>query len=294
MKPASFRYAAPDSLAEVLALKAAHGDDAKFLAGGQSLIPTMNFRLARPAVLLDLNRLPDLDTVRETDDGGLRIGALVRHRTVERDETIARLQPVMAEAAACVAHPQIRNRGTLCGNLAHADPASEMPAVLLALGARMHAVSADSDRWIDAGAFFEGVFTTALGEDEMLLEVELPPPAARSGACFLEVSRRPGDFAMMGVAAIVTLDDAGHCAGARLVYCGAGETPVMATTAGAALAGNGIDDRVVRDAGAQAADEIDPAGNVHVTGAYQKQLVRVLTARALGRATARARGEQAR
>ena len=289
MKPAPFRYAAPGSLAEVLALKSEHGDDAKFLAGGQSLIPTMNFRLAQPAVLLDLNRLPDLNTVQEVDGGGLRIGALVRHGAVERDQTIARLQPVMAEAAACVAHPQIRNRGTLCGNLAHADPASEMPAVLLALGARMHAASAGSDRWIDAGDFFEGVFTTALGEDEMLLEVEVPAAAARSGACFLEVSRRPGDFAMMGVVAVVALDDSGHCAQARLAYCGAGETPLLATATASALTGSGIDDEAIREAGMLAAGEIDPAGNVHVTGAYQKQLVQVLTARALGSATARAR-----
>lgn len=288
MKPAPFRYAAPRSLDELLALKAEHGDEAKFLAGGQSLIPTMNFRLAQPSVLLDLNALPDEDRVTEVEGGAVRIGALVRHADIETNELIARHQPLAQEASGYVAHPQIRNRGTLCGNLAHADPASEMPAVILALGARMHARSAVSDRWIEAADFFEGVFTTALEEDEALCEVELPSLPPGTGSCFLEVSRRSGDFAMMGVAAAITLDAGGICSDARLTYCGAGETPLAAAETAAALVGETLDGKIREAAAQQAAGEIDPPGNVHLTAAYQKHLAGVLTARALETAASRA------
>ena len=288
MKPAPFRYAAPRSIEELLALKAEHGDDANFLAGGQSLIPTMNFRLAQPAVLLDLNALPDQDYIVETSTSGVRIGALVTQSDIETSATIAANHPLAHEAVRFVAHPQIRNRGTLCGNLAHADPASEMPAVMLALDARMHARSAGSDRWIDAADFFVSIFTTALEEDEMLCEVELPPLPPASGTCFLEVARRPGDFAMMGVAAVVTLDKSGRCADARLAYCSAGATPLLAPGAAASLAGEEPNEKVLLNAARQAAEEIDPPGNVHLTSAYQKHLVGVLTGRALRIAVARA------
>ncbi len=288
MKPAPFRYAAPRSIEELLALKAEHGDDAKFLAGGQSLIPAMNFRLAQPAVLLDLNTLPDQKYIVETGSGGVRLGTLATHSDIETSETIARIQPLAHEAIRFVAHPQIRNRGTLCGNLAHADPASEMPAVMLALGARLHARSAVSDRWIDAADFFVSIFTTALEEDEMLCEVEMPPLPRASGTCFLEVARRPGDFAMVGVATIVTLDEAGRCAEARIAYCSVGETPLLAPGVAASLAGVEPGEKVLLNAARQAAEEIDPPGNVHLTSAYQKHLVGVLTGRALRTAFARA------
>jgi len=225
MKPAPFHYLAPASLEEALELKRAHGEDAKFLAGGQSLVPAMNFRLAQPAMLIDLNGLRELDYVRAS--GALRIGALTRHRTIERDALVARHAPLLHEAAPHVAHPQIRNRGTLCGNLAHADPASEFPAVMLALGGRMRARSQGGERWIDARDFFRGVFTTALAPDEMLVEVELPALSARTGTCFLEVARRRGDYALMGVAAVVTLGADGKVATARIGLCNAGATPVL-------------------------------------------------------------------
>ena len=248
----------------------------------------MNFRLAQPAVLLDLNALPDQGYIDETGSGGVRVGALVRHSDIETSETIAKNQPLAHEAIRYVAHPQIRNRGTLCGNLAHADPASEMPAVTLALGARMHARSATSDRWIDAADFFVSIFTTALEEDEMLCEVELPPLPPGSGTCFLEVARRPGDFAMMGVATIVALDDEGRCAEVRIAYCSAGDTPLLAPGVSVSLAGVVPDEKLILDAAQRAAEEIDPPGNVHLTGAYQKHLVSVLTGRALRTAFTRA------
>src|SRR3972149_1751426 len=168
MKPAPFRYVAAESIESALALKAEHGDDARFLAGGQSLIPAMNFRLAQPAVVVDINPLGELDFVRAAGAGGLRIGALTRHRTLERDALVAQRQPLVREAVPHVAHPQIRNRGTLGGNLAHADPASELPALMLALSARLRAQSARGERWIEAREFFRGVFTPALRADELL------------------------------------------------------------------------------------------------------------------------------
>ncbi len=216
MKPAAFKYLVPDTLTEALELKAEYGDDAKFLAGGQSLVPMMNFRLAAPAVLLDINRIAGLDDVRESDAGALRLGALTRHRDLVSDDRIAAGQPLVGEAAIQVAHPQIRNRGTLCGNLAHADPASELPAVMLALGAKLLARSSAGERWIDADDFFLGVFTTALTEVEMLAEVELPGLRPRTGICLLEVARRSGDFAILGVAAVVSLSEGGTCSDARL------------------------------------------------------------------------------
>ena len=288
MKPAPFLYSAPRTLGELLELKARHGDDAKFLAGGQSLIPAMNFRLAQPAVLLDLNRLPDLDYVRDNAEGGLTIGALVRHRRVETDGLVAKHQPLVREAVAQVAHAQIRNRGTLCGNLAHADPASEMPAVMLALGARMHARSATSDRWIEAKDFFCGVLETALEEDELLIEVDLPPQPARTGAAFLEVSRRRGDFAMMGVAAIVGLDRKRACAHARLAYCGAGDVPILADDAAGLLIGEELQQANIAEAAAVSAKTLDPPDGVDVSAAYRRQLLRVLTERALMAARDRA------
>jgi carbon-monoxide dehydrogenase medium subunit len=274
MKPAPFHYLAPASLEEALELKRAHGEDAKFLAGGQSLVPAMNFRLAQPAMLIDLNGLRELDYVRAS--GALRIGALTRHRTIERDALVARHAP-SCTSAPHVAHPQIRNRGTLCGNLAHADPASEFPAVMLALGGRMRARSQGGERWIDARDFFRGVFTTALAPDEMLVEVELPALSARTGTCFLEVARRRGDYALMGVAAVVTLGADGKVATARIGLCNAGATPVLVA----------VDD--IEGAPDEVRRAIDPPDNVHATAAFRRHLAGVLARRALAGALARAK-----
>lgn len=278
MKPAPFRYVRAESLEHALEAKRELGDDARFLAGGQSLVPAMNFRLAQPQVLIDLNALRGLDHVRPGES--LSIGALVRHRTLAEDAAVAAHAPLLAEAAPHVAHPQIRNRGTLCGNLAHADPASEFPAVMLALGARMRARSAAGERWIDAAAFFRDVFTTALAPDEMLVEVEIPPLPERSATAFLEVARRRGDYALVGVAAVVAVGPDGRFAHARIALCNAGATPVLVETAdleGAAEA--------VRRA-------IDPPANVHATAAFRRHLAGVLTARALRKALSRATGHE--
>ena len=202
---------------------------------------------------------------------------------------IAARQPLVGEAATLVAHPQIRNRGTLCGNLAHADPASELPAVMLALEAKLLVRSSRGERWIDADAFFLGVFSTALSEAEMLAEVELPDLPPRSGTCFLEVSRRAGDFAMMGVAAVVTLGEDGNCSRARLAYCGAGPMAMKATVAASSLVGKRPGDRVFEAAVEIMQGEIDPSANVNASIGYQRHLAGVLTRRALRQAAERAR-----
>ena len=289
MKPAPFEYAAPASLAAALALKAEHGDEAKFLAGGQSLVPAMNFRLVQAALLVDLNGLADLDFVRMRADGELRLGAMTRQRRLERDPLVASRAPLLHEAMPWVAHPQIRNRGTLGGSLAHADPAAELPVVALALQARLRVQSAPGERWIAAADFFLGLFTTALAPDEMLVEIALPPLPARTGTAFVEFARRRGDYALMGVAAVVTLDDMGLIQLARLVYLNAGDGPVMAPQAAAHLAGRRPAPEIIAQAARLAAEtEIAPSGNVHASIAYQRHLAAVLTRRAFQRAIERA------
>jgi len=293
MKPAPFKYAAPRTLEEALALKAEHGDEATFLAGGQSLIPAMNFRLAQPVVLIDINEIEELAFIRtEPASGELRLGALTRHRDLQFDPAVAAAQPLLQETAPNVAHPQIRNRGTLCGNLAHADPASEFPAVMLALNARLHLQSMSGARWLASEDFFVSVFTTARDDDEMLTEVALPAAAPGTGTAFLEVARRPGDYAMMGVAALVVLDEGGTCSDARLTYCSAGETPVTAKGAAAALVGGRLAADDIAAAAEHAKQEIAPVGSVHASAAFQRHLAGVLTSRALAKAIERARPER--
>ena len=287
MKPAAFKYLAPESCEEALSLKARYGDDARFLAGGQSLVPAMNFRLAQPAIIIDINRIASLAAI-EDDVGALRVGALARYRALQRSPAVARRQSLIHEALPHVAHPQIRNRGTLGGNLAQADPASELPAVIVALNARLRVRSQKGERWIAARDFFVGTLTTALAGDEMLVEIELPAMAPRTGTAFLEVARRRGDYALVGVAAMVTLAPDGACAAARLAYCGVGATPMAAPQAARTLAGRRIGDAEIRDACAQVPREIEPFGTVHASREFQIHLARVLTERALRTALSRA------
>jgi carbon-monoxide dehydrogenase medium subunit len=291
MKPAAFQYIAATSLAHALALKAEHGDEAKFLAGGQSLMPTMNFRLARPMVLIDINGLDDLAFVRCGDDA-TRIGALTRYRALECDAGIQARYPLIGEALPEIAHPQIRNRGTLGGNLCHADPASEMPALMVALGARLRIQSATGTRWLAAPQFFLGGLTTALAPDEMLVEIELPQLKPRTGSCFMEVARRRGDFAIAGVAAMVTLDANEGCAQVRLVLCGVGDMPVDAGAAAEALVGQAMTDAAICDAAAAVQALLDPPGSVHASADYQRHVAGVLIERTLTTANLRARHGQ--
>jgi aerobic carbon-monoxide dehydrogenase medium subunit len=287
MKPAPFRYVAARSLEQALALKAELGDEARFLAGGQSLVPTMNFRLTQPTMLIDINPLDELAGIRNGSDT-LRIGALTRYRSLERDPMTAVKLPLIAEALPVIAHPQIRNRGTIGGNLAHADPASEMPAIVLTLGGRLHAQSVRGERWIEARDFFVGALTTALEPDEMLTEIELPVAEEDSGACFLEMSRRRGDFAIIGVACMVRLDAQRECLEARIGLCNAGDGPVYADEASSSLVGKKLGEGEIAEAAALVQGAIDPGGSIHASKDYQRHIAGVLTARALTTANKRA------
>jgi CO/xanthine dehydrogenase FAD-binding subunit len=288
MKPAPFEYYAPDSIEEALSLLRDHGDDAKLLAGGQSLVPAMNFRVVQPSVLIDLNRIREMDYVRQ-DDGCLRIGAMTRERTLEFDPRVGDGFPLLREAMPHVAHPQIRNRGTLGGSLANADPAAELPVVMLALDARLKIQNREGERWVDAPHFFSGMFTTALEAGDLLVEIELPTHPERTGWAFLEVAPRTGDYALMGIASRVTVDEAGKCTAAKLVFLNAGDGPVVAHESAARLHGETLTEQLVEETAILASQkEINPFGNIHASPDFQRHLASILTKRALNLAFQRA------
>jgi aerobic carbon-monoxide dehydrogenase medium subunit len=287
MKPVAFAYHRPATLDEALDLLSEHGDEAKILAGGQSLVPAMNFRLAQPAVLIDINRVAGLAFLERSKDGGLRIGAMTRQRAAEQSALVAAAAPLVHQALPHIAHVQIRNRGTVGGSVAHADPAAELPAVMLALGGRMRAQSRRGSRWIAAADFFTGLLSTALAADEILVEIELPPVPASAGHAFVELARRSGDYALAGVAVQIARDERGRIASARVALLGVGEGPVFATAAAATLAGQAPSDELFRAAAdACTTSDIEPHGDVHATPAYRRHLAGVLTRRALAAALA--------
>jgi aerobic carbon-monoxide dehydrogenase medium subunit len=253
-------------------LKAERGEEARFLAGGQSLVPAMNFRIAQPAMLIDLNRVTGLSALMADADGALRIGSMVRNAGLEHDP-VAQSHPMLREALVEVAHPQIGNRGTIGGNLAHADPASEMPAVMQVLEAGFTLRSVRGARTIPAADFFTCPLATALAPDEVVTEIHIPPLPLRTGTAFLELACRRGDYAMMGVAAVITLGPDGACAAARLACCSAGPTPVMTPRAAAALVGTRLWEADLAEASAVLLAEIDPLGSPQASPAYQRHLV---------------------
>jgi carbon-monoxide dehydrogenase medium subunit len=288
MKPAPFEYYVPDSLERALDLMNQHAGEAKILAGGQSLVPAMNFRVVQPNVLIDLNRVGELGFIREEGET-VRIGAMTRERHLEFDPSIAKRTPLLTEAASFIAHPQIRNRGTIGGSIVNADPAAELPVLMLALNARLKAKNVSGERWIDAQEFFVGMFTTALELDEILVEIELPFMSPRTGWSFMEVAPRAGDYALMGVAALVTLDENGKCKWAKLVYLNAGDGPVDAKEAARLLEGEKINDQLIESAAGLAGEkEINPFGNIHTSPEFQRHLANVLTKKALKQAMQRA------
>jgi carbon-monoxide dehydrogenase medium subunit len=268
-----------------------HGGEAKALAGGQSLIPTMNFRLAQPEVLVDLNNIQELSYIRPTPDGGLAIGAMTRQRLVERSALVKERASLVHETMPYIAHPQIRNRGTFGGSLAHADPAAELPAVTTALDARFLVQSQKGKREVPANEFFVDLFATALEPDELLVEVALPPLPAHTGYAFREISRRHGDYALVGAAAVVTLTDDERCQQARLVYFSVGNGPVEAQQAAALLQGQILAPEVIQAAAeAVATADIDPPGDIHASANYRRHLAKVLARRVLEEAGKKAKG----
>ena len=277
MKPPPFAYVRPRSVEEVLELLARHGDDAKVLAGGQSLIPLMNFRFARPGVLIDLARVEGLDAITE-EEGRVRMGAMVLQRQAEGSSLVARTCPLVVKALRHVGHVQIRNRGTVGGSMAHADPAAELPSVAVALDAEFRTMGQDGQRVIAARDFFQGPFTTALQPDELLVDVAFPSTAGRRTA-FAEIARRAGDFALAGVAAALTVH--GTVREVSLAALGVGPAATRLSAAEEAVRGRPLEPDVLREAARAASREVSPFDDVHADAEYRREAVGVLVSRAL-------------
>ena len=287
VKAAPFEYVAPTTLDEAVSVLGERGDAAKILAGGQSLAPLLVMRLARPELLVDINGIAGLDGIR-FEDGMLRLGALVRQRTVEQDPVVREHFPLVTEAVATIGHVAIRNRGTVGGSLAHADPAAEWPALLLALDGEVEVVGPQGSRSIGAADLFVTVMTTSLAPDEIVREVRLRLPDGAVGTAFVELARRHGDFAIVGVAAVLGMEHGlvAHC---RLALSGVGDTAVRARAAEASFLGGGAGDEAIEAAAAAAASEIQPAGDIQGSADYRRKVAAVLVRRALFAARQRVR-----
>jgi len=288
MKPPPFEYHAPSEVTGALELLAEHGDEAKVLAGGQSLVPLLNFRVLRPSRLVDINGAQELDYVRKNGAPSLLVGALTRQAVLERSREAAAHAPLLVEALRHVGHVQIRNRGTVGGSAAHADPAAELPAALAALDASFHLGSRRGSRVLRFEDFFLGIFTTALAPDELLTAIEIPCAAPGTGSAFCELSRRHGDFALGGAAVVVTLDASGVCEAAAIALLAAAPTPLRARAAEEGLRGHRIDEGTAREAARDATADIDPPGDIHGSAAFRRRAIEELVRRALLRAGERA------
>ncbi|MGG5807639.1 FAD binding domain-containing protein [Falsiroseomonas sp. CW058] len=281
MKWPAFGYARATTLGDVWRLQAEHGEGAKLLAGGQTLLATLAYRLSEPGILVDITRIEALRGI-ALSDGVLRIGALTRHAELGQDALVARHAPLLAEAVPLIAHPAIRNRGTIGGSLAYADPAAELPACVVALGATVVLASAGGERRVPAEAFFTGLLATALRPGELIAAVEVPVATPATRCAIVEVARRTGDYAMAGLAACLVLDG-GRVGAARLAFFGVGDGPVLARLAMAALEGRALDAGAIAAAQAALAGDLDPPGDLHGPPEMKRHLARVLTARALAR-----------
>jgi carbon-monoxide dehydrogenase medium subunit len=287
MIPPSFDYHAPKTLPDALKLLAEHGEEAKVLSGGQSLLPLLKMRLAAPAHVVDIGRIPGLDYIKE-EGGFLRIGALVREANLEASELVRTRYPILVDTASVVADPLVRNLATVAGNLAHGDPANDHPATMLALGAEVVATGPKGQRTIPVGAFFKGLFTTALEPSEILTEIRVPAPPAKSGGAYVKLERKVGDYAIAGAAAFLVLDASGAIQRAGIGLTNVGPSPIKAEAAEKHLAGKKSD--AFAEAARLAAGAASPGADRRGSGEYKKDMARVLTARALAKAYERAGG----
>ncbi|MGH9840341.1 MAG: FAD binding domain-containing protein [Blastocatellia bacterium] len=289
MIPPRFEYFAPRALDEALSHLQKLGPEAKILSGGQSLIPMMKLRLASPQYIVDINGIPNLNYVSE-HNGALRIGALARESDLEVSPIVKSRCRILADTTVVIADPLVRNQATVCGNLAHGDPANDHPATMLALRASLIAVSGRGEREIPIESFFTGLFETALKPDEILKEIRVPLPPPSSGGAYLKMERKVGDYATAGVAVQITLDGAGVCQRAGVGLTNIGFTPLKATKTEAFLTGKMLDDAAIKQASEHAAGESQPVDDIRGSADYKRDLVRVLTARALKQALKRAKG----
>jgi CO/xanthine dehydrogenase FAD-binding subunit len=290
MKPAKFDYYAPTSLEEALDKLAELGYDGKVLAGGQSLIAAMHFRMARPTALVDLNNVPELSYIRPTENGGLAIGTMTRVFTVENDAEVTRKFPLLTEVAKFIAHPQIRRRGTFGGAIAHADPAGQLPSISVLMNMKALIRRKGEERWVDGQDLIIGPFMTVIEPDEMLAELVLDPWQPRTGYKYVQVARQSGGYAQSAVASIVTLDEKGSCKDVRMVLMSVGEVPILSQKAGEILIGNAPTREAIEEvAEVVSNEEIDPATDLHATADYKRSITRVLTVRSLTEAFERAK-----
>ncbi len=288
MTTSAFEYYAPASAGEAVELLAQHGDGAKILAGGHSLVPLMKTRLARPDVIIDLGKVQGMSYVRD-HNGGLAIGAMTTYYQLESSDLVQSRAPALSDAASVVADPQVRNMGTIGGSLAHSDPAADLPAVVIALRATITASSSSGHRTIEADGLFVDLLTTSLNSDEIISEITIPAPAAGSGSAYAKFANKASHFAIVGVAASVTLGSDGSCRDVSIGITGAGASASRASEAEAALEGGKADDDAIRGAAEKAGAGIDFNEDVHASAAYREHLTKVFTERALTAAVARAR-----
>jgi carbon-monoxide dehydrogenase medium subunit len=282
MKPIKFNYYAPTSVSEALDTLAELGYEGKVLAGGQSLIAAMNFRMARPSALVDLNNIPELAYIKQTPEGGLAIGTMTRVSKVEHSAEVAKLFPLLPQVAKYIAHAQIRHRGTFGGAIAHADPAGQLPSIAVAMNANILVRGKGKERWVRASDLIVGPFMTLIEPDEMLAEVVLSPNPARTGSNYQQVSRQSGGYAQAAVASVVTLDDKDRVKSVRLVLMSVGEVPILSQKASELLIGQEPTAAALKAvADAAATTEIDPATDIHATADYRRNLIRVLVVRSL-------------
>jgi carbon-monoxide dehydrogenase medium subunit len=287
MIPAPFEYHRPSSLNEAISLLKHHGAQAKVLSGGMSLLPTLKLRLGAFAHLVDINRIPGLDTIKE-EGGFLRIGAMARQSALERSDLIRKKYPILADAVPLIADPLVRNRGTVGGNVANGDPANDEPAIMIALGATLVAHGTKGERSIPANKFYTGLYETALARDEILTEIRIPLPPARSGGAYQKLKRKTGDFAVAAVAVQLSLDAKGAVASAGIGLTNAGPTPVEAAEAAKFLVGKTPDAKTIAEAARLAAAKSNPSADHRGSVEYKKEMARVLAARALQAALERA------
>jgi CO/xanthine dehydrogenase FAD-binding subunit len=289
MKPSVFKYFDPTSVDEAIGLLQRYGEDAKILAGGQSLVPMMNFRVARPKVLVDINKVQGLSYIREEGEE-IAIGALTREREVERATLVREKCPILSEAVSHIGHLPVRTRGTIGGSLVHADPSAEIPTVICALGGSMKAVGPSGERSLGPEEFFLTYLTSALGPDEILTEVRVPVLPPGTGWSFLELSRRHGDFAIVAVASIVGLDGDGRCNRAAIALGGVAPTPIRAREAEEALLGRALEGALLEEAGRLGAEATEPESDYHASADYRRDMARVFVRRGLEEAIERAKG----
>ncbi len=289
MKPSAFEYFAPSKVQEVVALLEKYEDEAKILAGGQSLVPIMNFRLGRPEVIIDINGIKDLDYIVEEGDE-LRIGALTRERDLELSSLVQEKCPILAEAVSFIGHVPIRNRGTLGGSLVHADPSSELPTVICCLEGEMKVVGPSGERTLEPEEFFLTYLTTSLEASEMLVEIRIPTLPNNTGWSFVELSRRCGDFAIVSVATLLFIGEGGICNEARIALGGVAGTPIRATEAEELLAGQKITDALIEEVGQEAAEATETESDYHASDEYRKEMAKVFVRKGLREAWKRVKG----